>query len=428
MDTFIVRQGRVLAVGLALVAGSTGCSARSWNPFRVTPPPPPMESVVLRGEGLEPERTTSDAVTNDLAGAHELFRRGDYGKAESVFHRIAEDKKNLPSVAEEARFYEAESLRYQEHYPKSADTYNRMLNDFPNGMHKDLALQHMWEIANYWLDDTRQEMRAADEKKKGQRWFMPWRSPIHLERAKPLFDQEGRAIEKLEQVKYNDVTGPMADKALFLAGSVKFFREDYVEADHHFSQLVEYHPNSTLAPKAVELAIISKHMSTGGADYDGRKVAEARRLVDTALRSYPELAAQQSVFLDRQLAGINYQQAEKDFKIAEFYRRTGHPGAAYFYYEIVRRRYPGSRFCSRASERMVELREKAAKNGTPIHDAPHDAAEKAPMPKRIGDPNKIELAPVPKPVTEGAPETAPAPRQLPDASEPAPQPRPVQQP
>ena len=56
----------------------------------------------------------------------------------------------------------------------------------------------------------------------------------------------------------NDITGPMADKALFLAGGVKFFREDYKEADHFFSQLVEQHPNSTMAPQAVELAIISK--------------------------------------------------------------------------------------------------------------------------------------------------------------------------
>jgi len=136
---------------------------------------------------------------------------------------------------------------------------------------------------------------------------------------------------------------------------VKFFREDYVEADHYFSQLVEMHPNSPLAPKAVELAIISKNLSTGGPDYDGRKTAEARKMVHEAIAKYPELAKEKEEFLQRQLVGINMQQAEKDFRVAEFYRRTKHPGSAYFYYEIVRRRYPGTPLADKAAERMKEL-------------------------------------------------------------------------
>src|SRR5581483_3749695 len=162
----------------------------------------------------------------------------------------------------------------------------------------------------------------------------------------------------------NDITGPLADKALFLAGGVKFYREDYREADHYFTQLVDHHPNSPLAPQAIELAIISKSMSTGGPDYDGRKVAEARILVDTALRSYPELARDRAGFLERQLGSITYQQAQKDYKTAEFYRRTGHPGSAYFYYEIVRRRYPGTRFAELATERMNQIRADVEASGT----------------------------------------------------------------
>jgi outer membrane protein assembly factor BamD (BamD/ComL family) len=170
--------------------------------------------------------------------------------------------------------------------------------------------------------------------------------------------REGRAIEALENIIINDINGKRADEALFLAGSVKFYREDYREADRLFSQLVDQHPHSKHAPQAMEYAIISKHMSTGGADYDGRKVAEARKYVDLALRNYVQ-PADKSAFLERQLAGITMQQAEKDFKVAEFYRRTGHPGSAYFYYEIVRRRYPGTPYCERAAEMMHELKSEA---------------------------------------------------------------------
>jgi outer membrane protein assembly factor BamD (BamD/ComL family) len=360
--------------------------------FRPKAPPPPAESLVLRGDKLEAEAAPVEGTASaDLAGAHVLFRQGDYKKAEKIYHRVAENTKNAVQVAEEARFYEAECLRLQGKYPKAADTYNRMTQDFRNGAYREQAQQHMFEIANYWLDDTREQMRMEREKREGKRWFSP-PNFVHWADSKPLLDEEGRALEKLEQVRLNDMTGPFADKALFLTGSVAFFNEDYKEADHQFSQLVEFHPKSPLAEQAVELGIISKHMSTGGSDYDGRKVAEARQLVDVALRSYPTLAAQKDEFLKRQLIGITLQQAEKDYKMAEFWRRTGHPASAYFYYELVRRRYPGTRYADLATERMHELRAKVEK----------EQGQPAP---------KVEPMPTPPPA-EGTP--LPTPRTLPD--------------
>src|SRR5262249_29366804 len=164
-------------------------------------------------------------------------------------------------------------------------------------------------------DDTRTEMEQTKEEKEGKRWVV-WPEFMHpIDKTKPFFDEEGRALEKLEQVRYNDMTGPLADKALFLSGSIKFFRKDYREADHYYSQLVEMHPNSPFATQALKLAIISKQMSTGGAAYDGRKVAEARRLVDSAWRNYPELATKEADFLNRQLYSISMQQAAKDYEV-----------------------------------------------------------------------------------------------------------------
>lgn len=325
------------------------------------PPPPPADSLVLHGDRLEPETKPAEGTAAaDLAGAHVLYRDGKFSEAERIFHRIADNTKNAPPVAEEARYYEAECLRRQAHYPKAADTYAKMLIDFPSGAYREQAVQHIYEIANYWLDDTRKEMEEYKEQHEGKRWVV-WPEFIHFEKTKPLLDEEGRALEKLEQVRYNDMTGPLADKALFLAGSVKFFRKEYKEADFLYSQLVEMHKNSPFVEQALELAIISKQLSTGGAEYDGRKVAEARRLVDTALRNYPEFVNKKGDFLSRQLFSITMQQAEKDYQIAEFYRRTGHPCSAYFYYEIVRRRYPGTKYFDLATHQIEELRVKLEK-------------------------------------------------------------------
>jgi hypothetical protein len=50
--------------------------------------------------------------------------------------------------------------------------------------------------------------------------------------------------------------------------------------------------------------------------------------------------------------------AEKDYQVAEFYRRTGHPDSARFYYELICRRYPNTTCDERAKKRLAQLKEK----------------------------------------------------------------------
>jgi outer membrane protein assembly factor BamD (BamD/ComL family) len=200
-------------------------------------------------------------------------------------------------------------------------------------------------------------------------------------------------------VRYNDMTGPLADKALFLSGSVRFFRKDYKEADHYYSQLVEMHPNSPYASQALELAIISKQLSTGGPLYDGRKLAEARKLVDTALRNYPEFANKKMDFLNRQLVSITMQQADKDYQVAELYRRMGHPCSAYFCYEIVRRRYPGTKYSDLATQRLAELSSKYGDKGLQPPPPPGVAA-RAPEPPSSSPMDQVDRS-GPRPLPTG---------------------------
>src|SRR5262249_3111561 len=147
------------------LSGTGGCSwdqLQAINPFATASPAGdgPADSLVLRGDRLEPGKTTGEGKgALELQAAHDLFRRGDDAGAEKLFHKIAENKKNASTVAEEARYYEAECLRLQQEYPKAADTYNRLLNDFNLGVHREQAMERQFEIANYWLEDTRAEIR-----------------------------------------------------------------------------------------------------------------------------------------------------------------------------------------------------------------------------------------------------------------------------
>jgi outer membrane protein assembly factor BamD (BamD/ComL family) len=387
----------------------TGCTMDMFDLRPLPKMAEPPENYTLGSNGLESapkkELTEADKL---LYGAHKLLDDGQFEDAERVFHRIADNKKNATNVAEEARFYEAECLFQRKKYPDACDTYHRMLKDFEHTRYKQQALARMFTIANYWLDDMRTKMKEAKEKKSNP-WFAEpdWLHPF--DETKPLLDEKGRALEALQNICLADYKGPYSDKALFLMGAVEFYDEDWKEADHNFTLLLEQHPESPFVQNALSMAVIAKNMATGGADYDGRKAAEARKLVDTLLNQYRDkLDAKESEKLLSLKGTITYQQAEKDYNTAEFYRRTGKMAPAYFCYEIVRRRYSGSDFAAKAEKRMYEIRDQvdkeAGKNLPPI-DAPKGSAKPVPV-----GPQPTPLAPLPPAQT---PELLPAPRVLP---------------
>src|SRR5207249_923176 len=101
-----------------------------------------------RPEEKPPQPGTPEAK---LAGARELFRRGDYAKAADLFHSLT-DKSHLPeAVVLEATFYEAECQRVQGRYARAADVYVKLLKLSPSNPYREQAVQHLFDIANYWL-------------------------------------------------------------------------------------------------------------------------------------------------------------------------------------------------------------------------------------------------------------------------------------
>src|SRR5262249_58403317 len=120
----------------------------------------------------------------------------------------------------------------------------------------------------------------------------------------------------------------------------------------------------------------------------------ARKMVTAAMYTYPQLGNDKDMraYLENQMGSINYQQAEKEFKMAEFYRTTGHPGSAYFYYELVRRRYPGTKYAKLAEERWNELRAKIEREqGSAQQPQQQQQQQQAPKPPAAtpGQPNPL---------------------------------------
>jgi len=340
-----------------LMAALAGC--HSPKPFqKVASAKASGESMVIKAGYVQDGDKLTFKGAADMMAAEDLYLKKEYKKAQKLFERVADDTANPPLEAEKARFFEAECKRLREYYDDAMATYNRLLKDFQYGVYREQAVGRMYEIANFWLKDSRDQIQAEQEKAEGKRWFVPW-NYVHFDKRKPLLDQEGRALKMMEQVYYNDPTGPYAEKALFSAGYVHFVRQNFREADELLTQLIESSDRnggkSEYRDRAIELAVLAKTNSAGGSDYDGRKTSESLKLIQQAKMTSPELITAKGEFLDNQAKMIHYVQAEKDFNIAEFYRRTGHPASAWFYYELVRRRYQGTEFHDQAVARMKDI-------------------------------------------------------------------------
>jgi outer membrane protein assembly factor BamD (BamD/ComL family) len=371
-----------------------------WEKEPVVEQTLPEDQVVMRSDGLVRDQPLP-VYGGDYEGAMRLWEQKDYAKAEPIFDHIADHKKNDFKTKENALYYQAECLYHMRHYPAAADHFILLLNSFPSAAHGKEVRERLFAIANYWLDETRDEMEADRDYQDGKRWMPVVSMPsVHFfDETKPDFDTEGRACKALEAVYMTDPRGKLGEKALFLLGSVKFYREHYKDADHYFYQIVEHHAGGAFAPKALQLSIICKQIATQGADYDGRRLQEARDLITKARNFYPELARGSEDFLNKQQQVIHLLQAEKDFNMAALYERTGHPGSAYFYYVIVQRRYPGTEFADKAGRRIIELRAKAEREE-------RDAAADAPPGDRPAPP-ATEQGPAPRPLTPGQPVQGP---------------------
>jgi TolA-binding protein len=306
-------------------------------------------------------------VEAKLAEAESFFQAQEYEKAQAIFADIAKNSYNSASSIERSRFMEGECLRLRKRLPAAVDAYNRMLQDFPAGVYSERAAGHMYDIAEIWLKDVVKDIQETDS---GRTFSKKFRLPNPADTTRPWIDMEGELVKTLENVVNGAPTAPFADKALFWAGYLHFVRGSFEDADHFFSQLVDAYKDSPLRQEALKYAVIAKNNSTGGPVYDGQKTAEALSLVHHMEATDPRYVQDQdkSKWLTRQKMAIRIQQAQKDFEQAEYYERSGHPGSAYFYYDMVIRRYPGTKYSDQAKEKLIKL--DAAKNAKPKVSAP----------------------------------------------------------
>ena len=361
-------------VGHAAISRIVGRADWTWFGLvkHEAPPPPPVESLVLRGDGIEAAKAPlPGTAAARLAGATSCCARASTPRPKRSFAASPTTRRIRIRLAEEARYYQAECLRLQKYYPEAADTYAALLNKFPNNPYREQAVQHMFDIANYWLDDTRQEIERAGREARGQALVRLARASSASTRASRSSTRRAGPSSCWSRSICTTSTARWPTRRCSGAARSSIYNEDFREADYYFTQIHERHPNSPLAAQAVELAIIAKHISTGGADYDGRKSAEARNLVQAALRNYPELpATRRSAKIPRtQLASINDAAGREGLQDGRVLQRHGPPGVGVLPLRAGPAALPRTKFAELATGRMDEVARRGRKGTKPVGQA-----------------------------------------------------------
>src|SRR5262249_41944013 len=156
-----------------------------------------------------------------------------------------------------------------------------LIKEFSTSQYVERADRGLFEIASHWLQHTRDEMQAYEDQRNGQRWVVLPSIYFHFSGDMPFTDAEGSAIRILEGLQLRELNTQLGEQALLYLGTIKFFREDYFEADAWFTQLYQRFPNGKKAPEAIKKSIMCKQLCTGGTVYDCRSVEESRKLIHT---------------------------------------------------------------------------------------------------------------------------------------------------
>lgn len=272
-------------------------------------------------------------------GAAELF---EYAGKLSVGSALQQD----------AMFMQGESLFFADRLVAASDVYERLQKDFPRNRHIDKVAARLFSISQYWIEVA---------KVKEGNW-----SSVNLTDPKyPRLDVDGHAIRVLDQIRFDDPTGRLADDAT-LAAAVEYVRQGkFQEADEFLLDLRETFSDSEHLFIAHMLGITVKLQTYRGPKYSGLALEEAEKLVEQTRQRFPDkLASTEDDFgqrLEQSAAKIAFLQAERLRYRAEYREKRKEFGAARYYYNQLLTKYPETPHADNARERLEATDKKPRK-------------------------------------------------------------------
>ena len=297
------------------------------------------------------------AQDQDLA--KEVYREGDalFRQAEtlpreeaiSVFAEAAKKFKLAShaspdsALGQDALFMLAESQFFADRMADAVDSYQTLQKEYPRSRHSDRSAARLFSISRYWIET---------EKASGGRWVPNFTDP-----KRPKLDPDGHAIRVLDQIRFDDPTGRLADDAT-MAAAAEFIRQrKFDQADEFLTDLRETYTDSEHLFHAHLLGIQCKLELYAGPQYSNLLLDEAEKLVRQTRTRFPDRLQEEryAEIVARASARISYHKAEKLFTRAQYRDKRHEYRAAAKYYQALLNSYGETPFAETARKRLTQI-------------------------------------------------------------------------
>jgi hypothetical protein len=229
------------------------------------------------------------------------------------------------------------------------------VSTYPGTPFHEKAVAREYEIGTAWLG-------SADPKSSYAKKFS-WTD--HFTGKLPLVDTTGHALAALEHVRHHDASGPLADDAVMKIADYHYTNSNFDESSEYYDQLLQDHPKSPFVRRAQLSSIDSKVKAYIGPDYDGSGLDKARDMIKNHVDSFPEQEPGQYDSLNKTLAMINDQDAERAYRIADYYYKTGKVTSAEYSFGEIPVRWPRSEWAKKAKVRLASIAKMPRKQTLP---------------------------------------------------------------
>ena len=245
----------------------------------------------------------------DVAAMRDLLIGKKHAKVISAAKKIL---KNYPLSAygEEAMLLAGEAELAREHYYQAFEWFEKQLARFPTGKFYQRALDREFTVAEAFL---------AGKKRIALKVF---RLPAR---------EEG--LDILARIVEHAPGSVIARKAVMRIGDHHYNRVEYAEAIDAYDTYVELFKNDPDCEYAMLQACRATHAQFKGIDYDDTPLLEAQQRYKTFAERYVKAAGRENVA--GILKEIRETRAKKMYITGDFYKRTGRPGPAAYYFQQV---------------------------------------------------------------------------------------------
>ncbi len=265
-------------------------------------------------------------LPEDLAVIQEYLDRGKAKKANKTAKKWIKNNPDSPYM-DQALFLKAQAQFDRKLYYQSFLDLEDLLNEYGTSKLFVPALEKEVEIAKLFLAGKKRKVWG----------FIP-------------ASARTEAIEILDIVAEHWPGSELAATALMIQADYYFQKDRFTEAQQTYQVVVDQYSKSQYYQTALRLNAESSHAIYQGYYYDGSSLEDARFRYLQYQARFPEDAAR--IGVDQRLTRIHWQQAQKEYKIADFYRRTKKYNSAKYYCQSIMKRWPDTEWAQKAREML----------------------------------------------------------------------------